>query len=227
MNCGIGKTAIALFVRMPIPGRVKTRLAATVGDHAACELYKAMVSDILASIAVSRLPLTLFYDEGDPQLMPASWAMAATAIHRQSPGDIGQRMATAFAQCFACGYAQVLLCGSDIPGIDSSVLTTAAQALADHDAVLLPAFDGGYGLIGLKPGSFHRVLFEHLAWSTGQVFATTLERLHRLNITPAVLTRQRDIDTFDDLRQYWLAQSSAALATSRCLTQLAAAGILR
>ena len=227
MSSATARTVVALFVRLPVPGRVKTRLAATIGEHAACELYQAMVADILISIKASALPLALFYDEGDPQLLPASWATAANALYRQPPGDIGARMAAAFAQCFADGYAQVLLCGSDIPGIDPPVLATAAQALADHDAVLLPAFDGGYGLLGLKHGYPYRLLFADVAWSTDQVLATTLERLSLLGLKAFHLPRLRDIDTLDDLRQYWLAQSPAAITTNQCLSQMAVAGTLR
>lgn len=226
MSSDTGTTAIALFVRLPVPGRVKTRLAATIGEHAACDLYHAMVADILASIGACGLPLLLFHDEGDPRMLPDSWATAATTISRQSPGDIGARMAAAFAQCFANGYMQVLLLGSDIPGIDASMLTTAAQALTDHDAVLLPTFDGGYGLIGLKHGYPHRPLFAGIAWSTDQVFATTLERLHRLCCKPATLTMQRDIDTLDDLRHYQRSPAPAAAFTNQCLAAMVAAGII-
>jgi uncharacterized protein len=226
MSSDTGTTAIALFVRVPVPGRVKTRLAATLGEHAACELYHAMVADILASIGASGLPLLLFHDEGNPRLLPASWVTAATTISRQSPGDIGARMAAAFAQCFADRYEQVLLCGSDIPGIDASVLAAANQALTDHDAVMLPTLDGGYGLIGLKHGYPHRPLFEGIAWSTDQVFATTLERLLRLNVKSAVLSKQRDIDTLDDLRHYQRSPAPAAAFTNQYLAAMVAAGII-
>lgn len=226
MSSDTGTTTIALFVRVPVPGRVKTRLAATLGEHAACELYHAMVADILASIEASGLPLLLFHDEGNPRLLPASWVTAATTISRQSPGDIGARMAAAFAQCFADRYEQVLLCGSDIPGIDASVLAAANQALTDHDAVLLPTLDGGYGLIGLKHGYPHRPLFEDIAWSTDQVFATTLERLLRLNVKSAVLSKQRDIDTLDDLGHYQRSPAPAAAFTNQYLAAMVAAGII-
>ena len=226
MSSDTGTTAIALFVRLPVPGRVKTRLAATIGEHAACQLYQAMVADILVNIGASGLPLLLFHDEGDPRLLPDSWATAATTISRQPPGDIGVRMAAAFAQCFANGYEQVLLLGSDIPGIDGTVLAAANQALTDHDAVLLPTFDGGYGLIGLKHGYPHRPLFAGIAWSTDQVFATTLERLHQVGYKPATLTMQRDIDTLDDLRHYQRSPAPAAAFTNHCLAAMVAAGII-
>ena len=131
-------------------------------------------------------------------------------------------MAAAFAQCFANGYEQVLLLGSDIPGIDGTVLAAANQALTDHDAVLLPTLDGGYGLIGLHHNRLPPTLFTNIPWSTDRVVTTTLERLSQLGLRAIQLPTLRDIDTIEDLRLYSLSPALRAFTTNRCIKQLCA-----
>lgn len=190
---------VALMVRAPIPGRVKTRLAATIGDEAACSLYQAMAADVIAGVRHSGLPLWLFHEGRLGEKIPQAWASAATRMLPQTDGDIGRRMAAAFTACFTAGCPRVILIGSDLPGLDAEVLAGAALALEEADAVIAPAMDGGYGLIGLRRDKFHPELFAHVRWSTNQVLAQTLKRGQRLGLKVRLLAPLRDIDTVADL----------------------------
>lgn len=214
MNPPALTTVVALFVRIPIAGRVKTRLAAALGAENACRLYQAMVTDILGAIRTSGLPFFLFHDGGEQSVLPRAWVDAAFKVGAQEGASIGVRMAAAFEQCFAEDIGQVLLIGSDLPGLDSELLKEAAAALATQDAAIAPAFDGGYGLIALKQKTYRRRLFQEIPWSTAQVLALTLEKCRECDLETHLLRSLLDIDTIDDLKTYCKTPSLHAQATN-------------
>ena len=220
MNRTLDQIALALLVRVPVPGRVKTRLAASLGDQNACSLYLAMVSDILAGISTSGLPLHLFHDGTESSLLPPAWVQHANRVYCQCDGDIGAKMAAAFTQCFASGFDRVLLAGSDIPGMDGQTFTAAAEALMASDAVISPTVDGGYCLIGLRRSSYRLSFFRDMVWSSDQVLRTTLKQMQTCGLAVCQLPVLRDIDTADDLRAYLRVPSPAARATNSLLRQL-------
>lgn len=102
--------------------------------------------------------------------------------------------------CLTQGYQSVLLCGSDIVGIDAGYLQQAAEKLEQSGMVISPAYDGGYCLIGFTAESFAPQVFARIDWSTEQVLQQTLERCEQAGIRPALLGMLRDIDTLDDLK---------------------------
>lgn len=208
---------VALFVRAPIPGQVKTRLAQDLGKHGACELYKAMVADILANLRASGFPMYLFHDGEDSGGLPREWTKASDKIIAQKGENIGARMAAAFEYCFAENVAQVILVGSDIPGLDSRIILEASVALASHDVAITPAVDGGYCLVALKQQSFSPALFGNIPWSTHQVLPITLERCRECSLAVKLLEPLRDIDTIEDLRAYCRKPSKFAKLTNRHL----------
>lgn len=213
-------TIVALFVRLPVPGRVKTRLAAALGAEDACRLYRAMVTDILATVRSSGLPLRLFHDGGESSVPPRAWVEAASAVVAQQGAGIGERMMAAFEHCFAEGIGQVLLIGSDIPGLDSKLLNEAAKALTSRDAAIAPALDGGYGLIALKRTTYRRRLFQDIPWSTAQVLTTTLAKFRECQLEARLLPSLQDIDTLDDLQTYWRTPCPHARATNSLIAEL-------
>ncbi len=208
---------VAFFVRMPVPGRVKTRLASVLGDQNACQLYQAMVSDILAALNTCSLPIYLFHDGREDDVLPAAWMAAASRSIAQKGGDIGERMAAAFEYCFGEGIQRVLLVGSDIPGLEAGVIEEAAATLTGQDAVLVPVVDGGYCLIGLHSTTAYRQLFAGIPWSTDQVLEKTLERCTRNHLRVALLPALQDIDTIENLEAYRRNPSASARATNRAL----------
>jgi rSAM/selenodomain-associated transferase 1 len=221
-----GPTPVTLMVRVPVPGQVKTRLAAAIGDAAACTLYRAMVGDILADVLASGLPLVLFHDGKEAAALPKQWTQAASRICPQVEGDIGQRMAAAFGHCFDEGFARVILIGSDLPDLDVGVLAIAAVALENHDAVIAPTLDGGYGLIGLQQASFRPELFLGIAWSTDQVLSQTLRPLQRFGLSTSLLAPLRDIDDLADLQAWHRDPSRRPTAFPQAVEDLRRAGRL-
>ena len=215
---------VALFVRPPVPGRVKTRLAATIGDRFSCTLYRAMVLDVLRAVQASGLELRLFHDGSDSQQLPPAWRRAAAAVRPQVDGDLGARMAAAFVDCFAAGCDRVLLAGSDLPGLDAPTLLAAARGLEQDEAVLLPTRDGGYGLFGLRAAAFSPDFFTDIAWSTDRVLNTTQERLQGAGVRVQLLPVQQDIDTSDDLRSYCRQPAAHARHTNAVLRVLGRLG---
>ncbi|MBE0503712.1 MAG: TIGR04282 family arsenosugar biosynthesis glycosyltransferase [Desulfuromonadales bacterium] len=209
---------VALFVRVPIPGRVKTRLAVNLGNEGACHLYRAMVNDILHNIKACGYSIYLFHDGDDQSELPDNWRQAADGIVAQRGENIGERMSAAFEHCFANKVEKVILIGSDIPGLDSSIIISASVALQNHDAVFAPAADGGYCLIGLQQGAYHPALFQDIPWSTEQVLRTTLEKCEVSCLRVTLLKVLQDIDTICDLKAYCQNIFGPAIATNRYLT---------
>ncbi|MCE1227226.1 MAG: TIGR04282 family arsenosugar biosynthesis glycosyltransferase [Geobacteraceae bacterium] len=197
MSC---PTILCLFVKPPIPGRVKTRLARDLGNQQACVIYVQLVEQILHQIQVSGLPLALFFDGDDQELLPLSWRSAAAVCCKQIGNDLGERMATAFRHLFDAGYQSVMLCGSDIVGIDAEYLHQAAEKLEQSGMVIAPAHDGGYCLIGFSTELFNPLVFEGILWSTEQVLLQTLKRCEQAGLKPVMLETLRDLDTLDDLK---------------------------
>ena len=198
MSC---QAVICLFVKPPVPGKVKTRLAKELGDEKACSVYVDLVEQILHQIQISGLELALFFDGDGADRLPVAWRSTADSCHQQTGHDLGERMANAFRQLFAAGHQSVLLCGSDIVGIDAGYLQQAAEKLEQSGMVIAPAHDGGYCLIGFTAERFTSQVFERIKWSTDQVLQQTFERCELSGICPVVLDMLRDIDTLEDLKQ--------------------------
>lgn len=208
-------TVVALFVRIPVPGRVKTRLAKKLGADGACELYKAIVTDVLQNIKNTGLSLYLFCDGMNDGNLPQEWIDASDKVVVQQGDCIGERMAAAFECCFYEYIDKVILVGSDIPGIDAEVLLTAERNLETCDVVIAPAADGGYCLIAMKRNSFLPTVFQNIPWSTGAVLRDTLEKCEEFRIDVELLAVLQDIDTMDDLKSYRLNPSATACATNK------------
>lgn len=220
MNRTGDKTAAALMVRVPVPGRVKTRLAVGMGAQGACWLYQAMVADILANIRSAGMPIHLFYDGSEAGDLPQAWRDGAVRVRPQRGNDIGERMAAAFADCFADNIEQVVLVGSDIPDLDAGIIRAAGEALTAHDAALAPAVDGGYGLIALKRDGYRPELFAGIPWSTDRVLPVTLQRFEDCRLQVCLLPLLRDIDTLDDLLAYRRNPCAAAPVTNQTTARL-------
>jgi len=189
---------IALFVKAPVLGRVKTRLANDIGKQAACELYCQLVSHAINNALACDIPLVICHD-GSREDMPESWRLSAAYCLAQQGADLGERMVAAFSKLFTDGASQVILIGSDIPGLDTNYLQSAFQLLAGYDVVVGPALDGGYSLIGFHQQSFNPGLFKQIPWSTDQVLQLTLSAAERTGLSVGLLPTLRDIDTREDL----------------------------
>ncbi|MCS6930218.1 MAG: TIGR04282 family arsenosugar biosynthesis glycosyltransferase [Saprospiraceae bacterium] len=191
---------LLIFVKEPIPGRVKTRLARTVGDEEAARIYRFLLEKThQAAIKTSADRRWLFYaderiDKEDDQF-PGSFEK-----YVQCPGDLGQRMADAFQRAFSAGSERVVIIGSDCPELTSEVLDEAFLALRKCDAVIGPTFDGGYYMLGTN--RFIPELFQGIAWSTPEVLDQTLAIFNKLHLKFGVFSTLYDIDTEEDWRAY-------------------------
>ena len=208
-------TAVALFVRIPVPGRVKTRLANDLGADGACELYRAIVTDVLESIKSSDLPLYLFCDAMNDGNLPLEWIDASNRVVIQQGDNIGERMAAAFMYCFNEHIDKVILIGSDIPGINARLLLAAEKILESCDITIAPAADGGYCLIAMNRNAFLSAIFKDIPWSTDAVLSKTIETCVKHGRSIKLLDCLQDIDTIEDFNLYRLNPSAAASSTNR------------
>jgi uncharacterized protein len=187
-------------------GRVKTRLAATIGDAAAMRLHRLFVRHLCTSLATCAQRRQIFASPDNRCKRFAEQIDPAWAVFPQGDGDLGQRMWR--AMCAAAvgkrGAATVMI-GADVPTLTAVELELAFAALDDHDVVLGPARDGGYYLIGLRAGIGRSErdrwssLFQGVAWSTASVLAQTEQRAHQAGLRVQRLSEREDIDTEADL----------------------------
>jgi len=203
----VSTTRIVVIAKAPQPGRVKTRLIPALGAEGAAALAARMLACTLvaafeaagaadtADPALGVVELCASPAPGDPAwqgvVVPAGLRWSA-----QGEGDLGARMAGAARRVLA-GGERVLLIGTDCPALDAACLRTAAEALDEVEAVIVPSFDGGYVLLGLR--RFDPSLFEGIAWSTSTVAAATRVRLDALAWSYRVLPALQDIDVPADL----------------------------
>lgn len=189
---------IVIMSKPPAPGLAKTRLAQTIGADAAAALAARMLDhtlEIARLAAVGTLELCVTPDTRHPALRAAA-ARFGAVLSDQGNGDLGERMARIALRVLA-GGEQPIIVGSDCPAFAPHHLQQAAHRLETHDAVLQPAFDGGYVLIGLR--GFDARLFEDMPWSTAAVMATTRARLRELGWSWWEGETLHDIDAAADL----------------------------
>ncbi|MGF1548957.1 MAG: TIGR04282 family arsenosugar biosynthesis glycosyltransferase [Sphingomonadaceae bacterium] len=191
-------TRIVIFAKAPLPGRAKTRLIPALGAEGAASLARKMLFETVARAGDAGLgPPELCTDPppGDiaweGHVPPGPLRLAA-----QGEGDLGQRLARAARRTIEGGEA-VLLVGADCPALGTRHLGAAARALEDHDAVIHPAADGGYVLLGLK--RFASSPFENIGWSGPHVARDTIARIAALGWRTHVGEMLRDIDEPEDL----------------------------
>lgn len=212
----MGLTEVHVFVRAPIPGRAKTRLARRIGDEAACDLYRAFVEDTVASLAERpALSLVLSATERHP-FLEALAARSGARFELQVDGDLGVRMEAALATSLARG-PRALVVGSDAPTLPPGLVLEAARALETSELVFAPAGDGGYVLVGAA-----RVpRLAPVRWSTRHALADSWEANGHL--VRRLLPPWYDVDEPDDLallRAHLRLDPAAAPRTARALETL-------
>lgn len=191
-------TRIIIFAKAPQPGFAKTRLIPALGAEGAAELARKMLFSTLreaiaAEIGMVELCVT-------PEISQAAWQgiqlPAGIEISGQGNGDLGARLARA-AQRGIAQDESVLLIGTDCVELNASLLRSAVAVLKNKDAVIYPAADGGYALLGLA--RFHPLLFEDMAWSTDTVASGTIGRIGQLGWSLEIGATLHDIDEPGDL----------------------------
>jgi rSAM/selenodomain-associated transferase 1 len=186
-------TRIIVFAKQPLPGRVKTRLIPALGADGAAKLAADMLARTVDEALGTGLGVELC---GEPDA--GAWFERPVAKTAQGEGDLGQRLARAARRVLA--EEPVLLIGADCPSLDRRRLRAAADSLAAHDAVIHPAQDGGYVLLGLA--RLEESLFEGIAWSTPTVCADTVARIEALGWALDIRETLADVDEPADLHRH-------------------------
>jgi len=194
------KDALLIFAKNPEAGKVKTRLAASMGNEVALAIYNQL---LLHTVSVTRyLPFDkfVFYssyiDEHD------IWDSKHYYKKAQQGNDLGERMKSAFASIFYNGYDNAVIIGTDCPDLNAEIIESAFTSLQTYDVVIGPAEDGGYYLLGMK--EMHGKLFEDIEWSTSKVLHCTLDKCAASQLSYYLLPVLNDIDEEKDLRAFKL-----------------------
>ena len=192
------KQALIIFARNPVLGKVKTRLAATMGDDKALSIYQSLLEHTVQ--VTQQLPCDryVFYADGISQ--NDIWPDNLYLKESQQGHDLGQRMLHAFEILFQQDYKKIMIIGTDCFELSSSIILDGFAALDVHEVVIGPSTDGGYYLLGMR--QFYPILFKEKAWSTDTVYRSTIQQLDIQNIHYHRLPVLHDIDTEDDWKQY-------------------------
>lgn len=192
------KKLLIVFIKNPKLGKVKTRLAESIGDEKALKIYNVLLDHTLRISNLVQVDKAIYYSD----FIPASDHFQKSGFKQflQRGNNLGERMSDAFRTQFIKGYDQIILIGSDCYDLDDDHLNEAFQMLEQNDLVVGPAKDGGYYLIGMK--EHHPDLFLDIAWSTSTVFEETKSIAERLNLNLVALPVLSDIDELTDLIEY-------------------------
>jgi hypothetical protein len=186
-----------VFAKRPWPGRVKNRLAATIGAEPAARVYEAFLYDMLPRLAKIRATRVLAFESATDHDFFAPIGSDQFEWEVQSGEHLGERMETFFRNQFARGATRVVLIGSDSPDIPLDRIDQAFTRLDEYDLVLGPSDDGGYYLIGMR--RFIGRTFAGIQWSTASVCAETISRLREIGVRFALLDPWYDVDLVEDL----------------------------
>ncbi len=188
---------VVVFAKAPQPGRVKTRLAQSIGPQAAARLHLRLLERTLATARAAACgPVELHGTPPDHTFLRELARRHGIGFRGQSSGDVGARMSEAFRRGLRL-HRRMLLAGSDCPALTPADFRRAARLLRGCDAVLAPAEDGGYPLIGLARHS--AALFDGVEWSSPKVMRQTRNRLAALGWRWRELRTVWDVDRPEDL----------------------------
>jgi uncharacterized protein len=194
------QTLLMLFVRNPELGKVKTRLAASVGPEEALTIYMHLLQhtrQITENLPIDKL--VYYSNEVDQHDL---WPNDKYNKKLQPSGDLGKKMEMAFKKAFEDGYTSVVIIGSDCHQLTPTIIEKAFNELTTHDVVIGPALDGGYYLLGMN--HLHSELFQNKRWSTEHVFPDTIVDIEKLHLSHKVLPELSDVDYIEDLDEdFW------------------------
>jgi rSAM/selenodomain-associated transferase 1 len=212
---------VIAFLKVPQRAPVKTRLSKSLDQEIVVSLYKNFVLDVLGMLQTGRHTTVIcFYP---PQALHeiTSWLGCDHDYLPQQGDDLGKRMANAFDSIFQKGFRQVLLLGTDFPDLPGSIVDEAFESLHKNDAVIGPAVDGGYYLIGFNLHSFLPEVFDKIPWGSDTVFQKTITVLGSNRSRIHVLPPWRDIDTYQDLQFFIKRHAAKGSAASNTAAYLA------
>ena len=187
---------LIIFVKNPVIGKVKTRLAASVGYENAMKIYMHLLEktrDVTKEMNIDKLVCYSDFIEHQDIFTSGNYSKAL-----QYGNDVGQRMKNAINNSFENGYKEVVLIGSDIIGLTPEIINFAFDQLKNKDIVIGPAVDGGYYLIGMSAS--HSAIFESKLWSTSSVLKDTITDCDRLKLKTSLINTLSDFDTIENAK---------------------------
>ena len=186
---------LIIFVKNSVLGKVKTRIANEIGDEKALELYNCLKQHTAEISSLDEVEKWVFYADFIEQ--HDFFSESVFVKKQQADQEFGMRLQAAFDEGFAAGHDKIVLICSDCYELNSAHIREAFRLLDHKEAVLGPAFDGGYYLIGLR--KMYSVLFDEKSWSTNSVLSDTIEDLNSLEISYDLLEPLSDIDLAADI----------------------------
>ncbi len=188
------KDLLLIFTRNPKLGQCKTRLAETVGDETALDIYKFLLRHTVSITENLNAAKQVWYSEEIWE--DDIWDGTFYDKRLQKGADLGIRMANAFQEGFASGYERICVIGSDMFDLKQNDFENAFAQLKDNDFVIGPAEDGGYYLLGMK--TFKSELFRDKKWGSETVLEDTLEHLKDEKLS--ILEERNDVDVYEDIK---------------------------
>ena len=189
------KKAIIIFTRNPELGTCKTRLAKTIGDEAALDIYKFLINHTANTTKTVVADKHVFYSEKIKK--NDLWDDNIFIKKLQNGDNLGMRMENAFIDLFQSGYQKIIIVGSDLLDLTTNHINQAFEELNHTDVVFGPALDGGYYLLGLQ--QLHEAIFQNKTWGTPSVLQATLADLKQQSVQ--LLETLNDIDTLENLQR--------------------------
>lgn len=191
----MGKQLLLIFYRNPELGKVKTRLAKTIGDEKALAIYFKLAEHTKNITANLKCIKTVYYSS----IVEAQdiWPKGIFQKQAQAGSDLGEKMHHAFAEGFAAGYQSICIIGTDCLELTTEIIEKAFRELETHDTVIGPATDGGYYLLGMK--KLYPAFFQNKNWSTDSVCSNTISDFKNLNLNHFSLETLTDVDEEKDL----------------------------
>jgi rSAM/selenodomain-associated transferase 1 len=188
------KKAIIIFTRNPELGKVKTRLAKSIGDESALNIYKFLLKHTVKITEKLNVDKYIFYSETIQR--DDIWNPDIFRKKLQKGEDLGEKMKNAFEEILGMGYEKVLIVGSDIYELQQKNIENAFDALETNQFVIGPAKDGGYYLLGMK--QLKAEFFENKIWGTNSVLEATLKDLNHEKYI--LLPEMSDVDYYEDIK---------------------------
>jgi rSAM/selenodomain-associated transferase 1 len=194
--------ALLIFMRTPQPGKVKTRLARSLGNEKAAEFYRLCTDATLKEIGQLSQEVDKYISFTEPSDKYEMKRLTGLGfkVAVQEGESLGQRLCNAFGRVLENGAQRVVIVASDVPDLSASIMTDAISSLDNSDVVIGPCYDGGYYLIGMK--ELHEELFNGISWGTERVYQQTLDAAKENGLTVNQLPILMDIDTEADLHQW-------------------------
>lgn len=205
--CTRSPRRLLVFAKAPEAGRVKTRLARSIGAESSLEVYRAMIRELLGrldTVARDGFDVEVMWSgstEIEGSLLTSTFAPYRVA--RQIGHDLGERLITAISErALLQRTRQIVVIGTDLPDLEGVDVESAFALLDSCEWVIGPATDGGYYLIGCRSASFDASVFDGIHWGESSVLEATTARIRELGVSVALLPERSDIDDIDDLAGY-------------------------